>query len=376
MPSRSFTRSSTTIAMSSAERRLSLLRVGGVSSTRTDSACAPFLPSATPNSRRLPAPARSLPSGQCRGVQEDLGAIIRGDEPESFVFVVELDLAGWHGDPLWWCRASGRGAGPILVLWQRTPGAPQSYRTRPCVRPPVVGRLFGARGRRPADWWPEAGWTPRGYLADRQGLPPLGLPLTVVLMIVLSYLISVRRGRPAERCRRLAVGPGARGPAAGARRRRTSPGWCRHAVFGARHPGLLRPGRGPARPRLGAVGLERLDRGTLALFASPAIWPHTAPRPPPNSRPPRCGCRRSQRARRGRAGGRPARRRVRTPTHPGTPSSSSWRRGRRSVCPRAELVAARPPAALEPVSESDARFVDRGAGDRAFGTLAAVTDCC
>ncbi|HEY4225803.1 MAG TPA: helicase-associated domain-containing protein [Pseudolysinimonas sp.] len=41
---------------------------------------------------------------------------------------------------------------------------------------------------------------------------------------------------------------------------------------------------------------------------------------------------------------------------------------------RDELVNGTPPAALEPVSESDARFVDRGAGDRAFGTLTAVTE--
>ncbi len=41
---------------------------------------------------------------------------------------------------------------------------------------------------------------------------------------------------------------------------------------------------------------------------------------------------------------------------------------------RAELVSSTPPAALEPVSESDARFVDRGAGDRAFCTLTAVTE--
>ncbi|CAN5542498.1 hypothetical protein BH09ACT4_BH09ACT4_20670 [soil metagenome] len=39
-----------------------------------------------------------------------------------------------------------------------------------------------------------------------------------------------------------------------------------------------------------------------------------------------------------------------------------------------DLVGARPPTALEAVSESDARFVDRGAGDRAFGTLSAVTE--
>jgi hypothetical protein len=41
---------------------------------------------------------------------------------------------------------------------------------------------------------------------------------------------------------------------------------------------------------------------------------------------------------------------------------------------RDDLVNGTPPAALEPVSESDARFVDRGAGDRAFGTLSAVTE--
>ena len=41
---------------------------------------------------------------------------------------------------------------------------------------------------------------------------------------------------------------------------------------------------------------------------------------------------------------------------------------------RPELVSSTPPPALEPVSESDARFVDRGAGDRAFGTLTAVTE--
>jgi hypothetical protein len=37
-------------------------------------------------------------------------------------------------------------------------------------------------------------------------------------------------------------------------------------------------------------------------------------------------------------------------------------------------MGARPPAALEAVAASDARFVDRGAGDRAFATLSAVTE--
>jgi hypothetical protein len=39
-----------------------------------------------------------------------------------------------------------------------------------------------------------------------------------------------------------------------------------------------------------------------------------------------------------------------------------------------ELLETQPPAALEPVSESDARFVDRGASDRAFSTVTAITE--
>ncbi|MEO5535691.1 MAG: helicase-associated domain-containing protein [Pseudolysinimonas sp.] len=39
-----------------------------------------------------------------------------------------------------------------------------------------------------------------------------------------------------------------------------------------------------------------------------------------------------------------------------------------------DLVDGSPPAVLEPVSEADVRFIDRGAGDRAFGTLGAVTE--
>jgi hypothetical protein len=39
-----------------------------------------------------------------------------------------------------------------------------------------------------------------------------------------------------------------------------------------------------------------------------------------------------------------------------------------------DLESSSPPAVLEPVSESDVRFIDRGAGDRAFGTLGAVTE--
>ncbi len=39
-----------------------------------------------------------------------------------------------------------------------------------------------------------------------------------------------------------------------------------------------------------------------------------------------------------------------------------------------DLESGSPPAVLEPVSEADVRFIDRGAGDRAFGTLGAVTE--
>jgi len=41
---------------------------------------------------------------------------------------------------------------------------------------------------------------------------------------------------------------------------------------------------------------------------------------------------------------------------------------------RERLVADPPPAVLEPVSEADARFVDRGAAERAFGTTTAVSE--
>lgn len=41
---------------------------------------------------------------------------------------------------------------------------------------------------------------------------------------------------------------------------------------------------------------------------------------------------------------------------------------------RERLISDPPPAALEPVSEADARFVDRGAAERAFGTTTAVSE--
>lgn len=39
-----------------------------------------------------------------------------------------------------------------------------------------------------------------------------------------------------------------------------------------------------------------------------------------------------------------------------------------------DLESSTPPAVLEPVSEADVRFIDRGAGDRGFSTLGAVTE--
>ena len=62
-------------------------------------------------------------------------------------------------------------------------------------------------------------------------------------------------------------------------------------------------------------------------------------------------------------------------TPPGTRSPSSCRPGRRSACRRRPTWwgRGRPPRSSR-CRESDARFVDRGAGDRAFATLSAVTE--
>jgi hypothetical protein len=116
--------------------------------------------------------------------------------------------------------------------------------------------------------------------------------------------------------------------------------------------------------------LERLDRGTLALLASASGAP-TA-----NELADRLGVDAAEVARRvtvaleagllAEESGRYA------PWDAVTEQLQAWPSFGLPTAP--DLVDARPPAALEAVSESDARFVDRGAGDRAFATLSAVTE--
>jgi hypothetical protein len=42
---------------------------------------------------------RRDPLGESRRVQEDLAAVVAGDEPEAALGVEPLDLAGRHGEP-------------------------------------------------------------------------------------------------------------------------------------------------------------------------------------------------------------------------------------------------------------------------------------
>lgn len=116
--------------------------------------------------------------------------------------------------------------------------------------------------------------------------------------------------------------------------------------------------------------LERLDRGTLALLASASGAPTAS------ELAERLGVDAAEVARRvavaqeagllAEESGRYA------PWDAVTEQLQAWPSFGLPAAP--DLVTARPPAALEAVSESDARFVDRGAGDRAFATLTAVTE--
>ncbi len=124
------------------------------------------------------------------------------------------------------------------------------------------------------------------------------------------------------------------------------------------------------------TALERLDRGTLALLATTGDLASSSGAPTAAQLSDRLGVDATEIARRAgiaeEAGllaeesGRYA------PWDAVIEQLKAWPAFGLPAAP--ELVAARPPAALEPVSEADARFVDRGAGDRAFGTLSAVTE--
>lgn len=122
--------------------------------------------------------------------------------------------------------------------------------------------------------------------------------------------------------------------------------------------------------------LERLDRGTLALLATAGELASTTGAPTAAELSGRLGVDAAEIGRRAsgalEAGllaeesGRFA------PWDAVTEQLRSWPSFGLPTAP--DLIGARPPAALEAVSESDARFVDRGAGDRAFATLSAVTE--
>ena len=122
--------------------------------------------------------------------------------------------------------------------------------------------------------------------------------------------------------------------------------------------------------------LERLDRGTLAVLAAAAELAATAGAPTADELARRLGIDPGELARRttlaieagllAEESGRYA------PWDAVAEQLSAWPSSGLPTAP--ELASDPPPAALEPVSASDARFVDRGAGDRAFATLAAVTE--
>jgi Helicase conserved C-terminal domain len=122
--------------------------------------------------------------------------------------------------------------------------------------------------------------------------------------------------------------------------------------------------------------LERLDRGTLALLATAGELSASSGAPTAGDLAARLDVDATEVARRAsiaqEAGllaeesGRYA------PWDAVTEQLNAWPSFGLPTAP--DLVGARAPAALEAVSESDARFVDRGAGDRAFATLSAVTE--
>lgn len=122
--------------------------------------------------------------------------------------------------------------------------------------------------------------------------------------------------------------------------------------------------------------LERLDRGTLALLATAGRLASTTGAPTAVELAGALGVDGDEVARRAgiavEAGllaeesGRYA------PWDAVTEQLAAWPAFGLPTAP--DLVSAPPPPALEPVTASDARFVDRGASDRAFATLAAVTE--
>lgn len=124
------------------------------------------------------------------------------------------------------------------------------------------------------------------------------------------------------------------------------------------------------------AALERLDRGTLALLAVAGELSESSGAPNAEQLATRLGTPVSD-----------VRERIATAVDAGLLGAESGRYApwdavveQLRAWPAFGLPASRdlesstPPAVLEPVSEADVRFIDRGAGDRAFGTLGAVTE--
>lgn len=124
------------------------------------------------------------------------------------------------------------------------------------------------------------------------------------------------------------------------------------------------------------AALERLDRGTLALLAIAGELAEAAGAPTAEQLATRLGVPTAD-----------ARERIAAALDAGLLGAESGRYApwdavveQLRAWPAFGLPAGRdletssPPAVLEPVSEADVRFIDRGAGDRAFGTLGAVTE--
>lgn len=124
------------------------------------------------------------------------------------------------------------------------------------------------------------------------------------------------------------------------------------------------------------AALERLDRGTLALLAVAGELAESAGAPTAEQLGTRLGVPLAE-----------VRERIALAAEAGLLGSESGRYAPWDAVveqlrawpafglPTArDLETAPPPAVLEPVSATDLRFIDRGAGDRAFGTLGAVTE--
>ena len=198
MPSRSFTRSSTTIAMSSAERRLSLAEAGRAVEHAHRERLGALL---AVGDAELEAAARldDRARGQRGGVQEHLLAVVGGDEAEALLLVVELDLAGRHARPL--SSAPGDRALRWPYCCPVAENAPVPLNRTERSLAVMIAAIVGSRSSRsspssspgaPARATGEGVWPPCSCCSL------IGLPIALVLMIVFVIVSIIRRRRLAR----------------------------------------------------------------------------------------------------------------------------------------------------------------------------------